>query len=218
MVLQQGSKQFVTLGARGQQGILRLPRDAGAMVLFAHGAGSSHLSPRNNSVADVFAAQGIATLLFDLLTPEEAEDRANIFDIPLLAGRVTEAIAWVRHDPRLASLPLGLFGASTGAAAALVAAAETPGQVAAVVSRGGRPDLAGRRLRFVRAPTLLIVGARDHGVIELNQDAAMQLHCKHRLELVEGASHLFTEPGTLQRAADLAVGWFTAHLKTAVPG
>jgi dienelactone hydrolase len=180
--------------------------------VFAHGSGSSRFSPRNNAVAEGFAGRGIATLLFDLLTPEEAEERRNVFDISLLAERLGDAIAWAAREPGLADLPLGLFGASTGAAAALVAAARLPGLVGAVVSRGGRPDLAGDALAAVAAPTLLIVGGADHGVIDLNREAFARLPGRKALEIVPGATHLFTEPGALEAVIDLAAGWFLDHL------
>ncbi|RMH44274.1 MAG: alpha/beta hydrolase [Alphaproteobacteria bacterium] len=193
-------------------GDLCLPEGARGLVIFAHGSGSSRLSPRNRMVAEALCSAGLATLLFDLLTPREAADRRNVFDIPLLAERVTDAIAWARHDPDVSSLPLGLFGASTGAAAALVAAAAEPEAVGAVVSRGGRPDLADGALGAVRAPTLLIVGGNDFGVIELNEAAFARLRCPKRLEIVPGATHLFEEPGALEEVVRLATDWFLRHL------
>ncbi|HSL59254.1 MAG TPA: dienelactone hydrolase family protein, partial [Acidimicrobiales bacterium] len=177
------------------------------------GSGSSRLSPRNRQVARDLQGAGFATLLFDLLTDAEATDRANVFDIELLGGRVGAVAAGARADERLRHVRLGLFGASTGAAAALVAAASADADVAAVVSRGGRPDLAGDHLRRVTAPTLLIVGGRDTQVLALNQDAARLLRAEHRLEVVPGATHLFEEPGTLEAAADLARDWFVTHLR-----
>jgi dienelactone hydrolase len=200
------------IGSNRLEGILTLPDDAKGVVIFAHGSGSSRLSPRNTRVAQAFNACGLATLLFDLLTEREASDRRNVFDIPLLGSRVAEAVTWVRAARETAHLAVGLFGASTGAAAALVAAAQTPGDVAAVVSRGGRPDLAGAYLPRVRAPTLLIVGGADHGVIELNEQALAQLTCEKRLEIVPGATHLFEEPGTLDEVVELAADWFQRHL------
>ncbi len=188
------------------------PDTASGLVIFAHGSGSSRLSPRNRYVADALQKAGFATLLFDLLSEEEAVDRAKVFDIPLLAERVGDALRWALSVPETAGLPVGLFGASTGAAAALVAAARWPERVKAVVSRGGRPDLAGVKLVDVRAPTLLIVGGADHVVIGLNEDALTQLSCKKRLEIVPGATHLFEEPGTLAAVVELAAAWFTTYL------
>jgi len=193
---------------------LALPEAPRGIVVFAHGSGSSRRSPRNRMVAEVLQEAGLATLLFDLLTPLEALDRANVFDIGLLARRLLEAIGWARERADLAALPLGCFGASTGAAAALVAAAEEP-EVAAVVSRGGRPDLAGEALARVRAPTLLIVGGRDEPVLELNRAAAARLAGPRRLVIVPGATHLFEEPGALDRVAVLARDWFLEHLAAA---
>ncbi|MFE5810370.1 phosphoribosyltransferase family protein [Streptomyces sp. NPDC056491] len=189
-------------------GDLALPEGAGAVVVFAHGSGSSRHSPRNRSVAADLNRAGLGTLLLDLLTPAEETDRANVFDIGTLAGRLAAATAWLR---RRESLPVGWFGASTGAAAALWAAASDPG-IGAVVSRGGRPDLAGPRLAAVRAPTLLIVGGRDTTVLDLNRSALGELRCEKRLEIVPGATHLFEEPGALDRVAVLARDWFTRHL------
>ncbi|MFD5135008.1 phosphoribosyltransferase family protein [Streptomyces sp. NPDC058378] len=191
-------------------GDLVLPGDAGAVVVFAHGSGSSRLSPRNRAVAGVLNRAGLGTLLFDLLTPGEEVYRANVFDIGLLAGRLADTTSWLR---RRVSLPVGSFGASTGAAAALRAAAATDSGVGAVVSRGGRPDLAGADLSGVRAPTLLVVGGADTTVIDLNRQAQAALHCENRLEIVPGATHLFEEPGALDRVAELARDWFTTHLE-----
>lgn len=205
--------RFVAIGPMKLEGTLREPEGAIGLVIFAHGAGSSRLSPRNNYVADRLGERGIATLLFDLLTEEEALDRANVFDIPLLGGRMVEAVRWARDEPKLSGRTIGLFGASTGAAAALVAAAQAPEDVAAVVSRGGRPDLAGAALADVKAPTLLVVGGADYGVIELNEQAARALRCERRLAIVPGATHLFEEPGTLDQVVNLAVDWFEAHLR-----
>ena len=178
-------------------GRLSIPDTPLGLVLFAHGSGSSRLSPRNEFVASVLHESWIGTLLFDLLTVQEANDRANVFDISLLADRLVDAIRFVTGHEQTASLPLGLFGASTGAAAALVAAAREP-RVRAVVSRGGRPDLAGASLKRVHAPTLLIVGAHDEEVLMLNRAAAADLGGEHRLAVVPGATHLFEEPGTLE--------------------
>lgn len=196
----------------GLAGTLHVPKKAYALVAFAHGSGSSRLSSRNMAVANALNACGIATLLFDLLTPTEEADRANVFDIPLLADRLVDAVRWLDGQPSVAKLPLGLFGASTGAAAALVAAAKLPGRVGAVVSRGGRPDLAGEALELVRAPTLLIVGGVDFGVIELNEQALARLRGPKALEIVPVASHLFPEPGALAAVIGHAARWFERHL------
>ncbi len=193
-------------------GDLQIPSDARGIVVFAHGSGSSRLSPRNRAVAEDLNARGFATLLFDLLAESEADDRRNVFDIDLLADRLLRAATWIGEQPDLADLPLGLFGASTGAAAALVAAARLGARAGAVVSRGGRPDLAGAALGQVTAPTLLIVGGADHGVIELNQQALAELSCDKALKLVPGATHLFEEPGTLEQVMELAGEWFQAKL------
>ena len=200
------------------QGDLAVPEGARGIVLFAHGSGSSRRSPRNRLVADTLTEAGIGALLFDLLTPAEEADRRNVFDIPLLARRLVGATRWLAGRPETARHAIGYFGASTGAAAALVAAA-TPGiSVGAVVSRGGRPDLAGESLARVNAPTLLIVGSRDPEVLELNRIALARLNCPRRLEVVSGATHLFEEPGTLQSVADLATRWFHEHLGKEAPG
>jgi putative phosphoribosyl transferase len=193
-------------------GDLTIPADPRGIVAFAHGSGSSRLSPRNRQVAQALNNDGFATLLFDLLTPEEELDRANVFDIPLLGRRLAAATGWLRHQPETSRLPLGYFGASTGAAAALIAAADLGHQVSAVVSRGGRPDLAAPRLGEVRAPTLLIVGGLDTQVLELNRQAQRQLRCPNDLEVVAHATHLFEEPGTLEAVARLASDWFARHL------
>ncbi|HEV7210651.1 MAG TPA: phosphoribosyltransferase [Blastococcus sp.] len=201
----------VTAGAVRLAGHLTVPPHARGLVVFAHGSGSSRHSPRNRYVAAVLQQAALATLLFDLLTPVEEVSRASVFDIELLAGRLTEVTAWVRTQPGWPTLPIGWFGASTGAGAALWAAAEPGADVAAVVSRGGRPDLAGARLADVRAPTLLIVGGRDDVVLQLNEEARQRLRCEKRLSVVPGATHLFEEPGTLEAAAALARDWFVAH-------
>jgi putative phosphoribosyl transferase len=194
-------------------GHLSVPDGACGIVLFAHGSGSGRHSPRNRAVAGALNRAGIGTLLFDLLTPEEALDRANVFDIPLLAERLGVAYAWIHaHHP---DLPAGFFGASTGAAAALWAAGDPDAAVAAVVSRGGRPDLAGHRLGSVRAPTLLIVGGADDLVLQLNQEAERLLPGERRIEVVPGASHLFEEPGALEAVARLAADWFVTHFRDA---
>jgi dienelactone hydrolase len=191
---------------------LVVPEDAQGLVLFAHGSGSSRRSVRNRWVASVLQQHGLATLLFDLLTEEEAQDRRKVFNIALLGRRVTEAMDWVHQRADLAQLALGLFGASTGAAAALVAAAQKPRRAAAVVSRGGRPDLALDALPQVQAPTLLVVGGRDTEVLTLNRQALRELTCEKRLEIVPGATHLFEEPGALESVAVLAADWFGHHL------
>jgi dienelactone hydrolase len=206
-------KREITLPPHDRPGILRLPTGAAGLVAFAHGSGSSHKSPRNNAVAEAFADRGLATLLFDLLTPDEEADRRNVFDIPLLAERLVDAVDWAQRRRELAALPLGIFGASTGAAAALVAAARLGNRVRAVVSRGGRPDLAGDALAHVRAPCLLIVGGVDHEVIRLNEEAAAQMICTVQLRIVPGAGHLFSEPGTLEQVVGLAADWFGSHFK-----
>jgi putative phosphoribosyl transferase len=193
-------------------GHLTVPEHPTGVVVFAHGSGSSRHSPRNRYVAAVLNEAGLGTLLFDLLTPAEEHDRANVFDIELLAGRLLGVTDWLGAQPDLAGLRVGWFGASTGAGAALWAAADPSARVAAVVSRGGRPDLAGPRLRSVQAPTLLVVGGEDHVVIGLNREAQAQLRCENRLVVVPGATHLFEEPGTLRAAAEAARDWFTDHL------
>ena len=202
----------IRISPLGLAGILQIPKKAFALVVFAHGSGSSRLSPRNMAVAGSLNDRGIATLLFDLLTPAEEADRANVFDIPLLADRLVDAVRWLGGRASVAKLPLGLFGASTGAAAALVAAAKLPDRIGAVVSRGGRPDLAGDALESVRAPTLLIVGGADFGVIELNEQALARLRGPKALEIVPGASHLFPEPGALEAVIDHAARWFERYL------
>lgn len=206
-------------GGPALPGRLTVPARARGIVVFAHGSGSSRTSPRNRFVAGTLHAVGLATLLFDLLTPAEELDRAVVFDVDLLARRLDVATSWVRTQPGLAALPLGYFGASTGAAAALLASAGRP-DVAAVVSRGGRPDLAGRRLGQVRTPTLLVVGGADPLVLRLNQEALVAIRGDVSLAVVPDATHLFAEPGALQAAAELARDWFITHLarRPAVPG
>jgi pimeloyl-ACP methyl ester carboxylesterase len=181
-------------------------------VLFAHGSGSSRFSPRNARVAAALHELGLGTLLFDLLTEYEADDRRNVFDIPVLADRLLLATRWLGEQKQAADLPLGYFGASTGAAAALVAAAQSERAIGAVVSRGGRPDLAAGALARVRAPTLLIVGGRDTTVLELNRAALGELRCEKELAVVPGATHLFEEPGALEEVTKLAGRWFADHL------
>jgi len=194
-------------------GELMLPTSAKGVVLFAHGSGSSRFSPRNTYVAEILQKRGIGTLLFDLLTREEDQAYDTRFDIALLTERLLAATAWLHSEPQTKDLSLGYFGASTGAAAALQASALLGDKISAVVSRGGRPDLAGAvALRKVTAPTLLIVGGADDVVIELNQQAGEQLNCEKKLVLIPGATHLFEEPGTLQLAASSAADWFEHHL------
>lgn len=215
------SRQIVHIPVDGAEleGDLGMPDHCRSLVLFVHGSGSSRHSPRNQLVAGALRERGIGTLLFDLLT--EVEERVDIqtrhlrFDVELLTRRVVETLDWVRGQKELGDMSIGLFGASTGAAAALMAAALRPDVVAAVVSRGGRPDLAGHSLPEVKAPTLLIVGGADTSVIELNREAYASLFCERRLEIVEGATHLFEEPGTLEAVTDLAADWFERHLMQA---
>ena len=192
--------------------VLGVPDDPIGLVIFAHGSGSGRLSPRNQRVAAALRDARIATLLLDLLQPDEEDDRANVFDIELLARRLVLASAWAAIEPETATLPLGYFGASTGAGAALVAASREPGRIAAVVSRGGRPDLAGAALAQVQAPTLLIVGGQDAQVLQLNRLAQAQLGGPSELSIVRGATHLFEEPGTLDEVTRLARDWFGRHL------
>lgn len=194
------------------RGHLHLPGSTAGVVVFAHGSGSGRHSPRNRFVAATLRRAGLGTLLLDLLTPGEELNRANVFDIELLARRLIAATGWLGRRPDTASCSVGYFGASTGAGAALWAAADLGGKISAVVSRGGRPDLAGARLAFVRAPTLLIVGSADHRVLELNRRAQDVMVCPNRLELVPGATHLFEEPGALEAAAILAMNWFVQYL------
>lgn len=199
-------------------GTLTIPPDARGLVVFAHGSGSSRLSPRNRRVARALEARGLATLLFDLLTAEEerqdAIDAHLRFDIPLLARRLVETIDWARRDARTRRLAIGCFGASTGAAAALIAAAERPTVVRAVVSRGGRPDLAGSHLARVRAPTLLLVGGADEAVLALNEQARAHMEAFCTLSIIEGATHLFEEPGALEEVARQAGDFFLWHLSS----
>lgn len=200
------------VGPLGLEGFLSIPDRARGIVIFAHGSGSSRHSPRNAHVAAALHDRKFATLLFDLLTVDEGHSRKNVFDIGLLSGRILDAVRWAVRDPRTERFPIGLFGASTGAAAALVAETGSGERVRAVVSRGGRPDLAGHALVHVHAPTLLIVGGADQGVIELNTAAYDQLSCQKRLEIVPGATHLFEEPGTLDKAINAAARWFDLYL------
>lgn len=213
------TETILAVGDLSLPALIDLPVDAeGAVnerpygvVLFAHGSGSSRLSPRNNAVASVLRQAGLATVLFDLLTPQESEQRAHVFDIPLLAQRLSQATTHVRSHKSLSNANVAYFGASTGAGAALVAAAGDP-SIRAIVSRGGRPDLAGPALASVRSPTLLIVGSRDEQVLDLNRQALAQLTCAARIEIVPGATHLFEEPGCLAQVANLAADWFKRHL------
>jgi putative phosphoribosyl transferase len=206
----------VSVGGVELEGNLDIPEGAQGIVLFAHGSGSGRHSPRNRYVAEVLREAGLATLLVDLLTPEEEEvdlrTRHLRFDIELLADRLSGATDWLAQHLKTQDLPVGYFGASTGAGAALVAAAEQPEAVGAVVSRGGRPDLAGELLSRVAAPTLLIVGGEDEPVIGMNREALTQLRSEKEIEVVPGATHLFEEPGKLGEVARLAAGWFTRHL------
>ncbi|HJR76894.1 MAG TPA: alpha/beta hydrolase [Nitrospiraceae bacterium] len=202
----------ITAGTLLLEGILGLPPQALGVVLFAHGSGSGRFSPRNNAVARVLQQGRLATLLLDLLMPDEANDRRKVFDIHLLADRLLIAKGWLARDSRTGTLPLGYFGASTGAGAALEAGATDPGNVRAIVSRGGRPDLAERHLALVRAPTLLLVGGDDVPVIEMNRSALARLTCKKDLVIIPGASHLFEEPGTLELVAQQALQWFLKYL------
>jgi dienelactone hydrolase len=203
----------IPVGACALDGVLELPATPIGVVLFAHGSGSSRFSPRNRQVAAELRSAGVATLLLDLLTSEEDATYHNRFDIEVLARRLHAAANWLGTEPLTAPLPLGLFGASTGAAAALRLAAESGTGIAAVVSRGGRPDLAGAALAHVISPTLLIVGGEDGAVIDLNRQAFDQLGCEKALEVVPGATHLFEEPGALEQVAALASSWFVRHFE-----
>jgi putative phosphoribosyl transferase len=207
----------IPAGAHTLAGVLELPSKPLGVVVFAHGSGSSRLSPRNRSVAEDLRGAGFATLLLDLLTAREEQEDARTgalsFDIPLLADRVVAAIDRVAGDERLVDLPIGCFGASTGAAAAMVAAAERPERVGAVVSRGGRPDLAGEAIGSIQAPTLLIVGENDPEVLDLNERALESLEAESLLEVIPGATHLFEEPGALEEVSKLASEWFLRHLR-----
>ena len=212
MRLQQ-KEQTVTITSEtiSLSGFLGIPAKPKGIVLFAHGSGSGRFSPRNRFVAEHLQQGGIATLLIDLLMKEEENDRRNVFDIELLADRVLMASAWLRGESRTKQLALGYFGASTGAGAALRAAARAPFRIGAIVSRGGRPDLAEGYLPQVTAPTLLLVGGEDYPVIEMNQQAFHLLRCPKRLAIIPGATHLFEEPGTLEEVAEQAMQWFQEH-------
>lgn len=211
LVARDGEVQ-VEVGSVRLSGHLRVPSGATSIVIFVHGSGSSRHSPRNRYVAQVLNEAGLGTLLFDLLTPDEEMDRANVFDIRLLAGRLRDVTAWLRDLPGTDDASLGYFGASTGAAAALWTAAEPDADVGAVVSRGGRPDLAIPRLAAIRAPTLLIVGGRDVDVLALNREAQAHLRCPNDLTIVPGATHLFEERGALESVAECARAWFDSWL------
>jgi putative phosphoribosyl transferase len=204
----------IPLDGERHAGTLDLPPGASGLVVFAHGSGSSRLSPRNRHVARIIQRQGIATLLFDLLTSREDEVYETRFDIRLLTSRLIQATRWALAEPATRALAIGYFGASTGAAAALMAAAALPHAVRAVVSRGGRPDLAMDALERVQAPTLLIVGGHDDVVIELNRTAYAHLTAEKALHIVPGATHLFEEPGTLDEVGRVAAGWFASHLSS----
>jgi len=211
-VTSRAAESEVRIPPIGLEGTLALPAGAGAVVAFAHGSGSGRTSPRNRRVAAALGQIGLGTLLFDLLTEHEAADRARVFDIPLLAERLLDATRWLGAEHATRDLRLGYFGASTGAGAALVAAAQSKRAIGAVVSRGGRPDLAGAFLSAVRAPTLLIVGGRDPVVLDLNRAALAELRCEKELAIVPGATHLFEESGTLDAVIELAGRWFAVHL------
>ena len=212
MLFRSQREVAITAGDKVVRGDLVLPGAAAAAVVFAHGSGSGRFSPRNQYVARVLNEAGLATLLVDLLEEQEAGDRARVFDIPLLASRLRCAAEWLSAQPETAPMRLGFFGASTGAGAALLAAGHEPASVGAIVSRGGRPDLARDLLPRVTAPTLLIVGGNDEVVIELNREAYNLLECPRRLDVVPGASHLFSEPGTLEAVARLSRDWFLEYL------
>lgn len=198
----------VVIPPHGLPGDLTLPKNADLLVIFAHGSGSSRLSPRNKQVAQALAEAGLGTLLFDLLSENEAQDRKNVFDISLLGERLVEAIDWADRFPATTGLPVGLFGASTGAAAAVLAAAQRPGRVAAIVSRGGRPDLAGRVLPKVKAPTLMIVGGADEPVLSWTRNSIGMMTCRRQLQVIPNAGHLFEEPGAMEQVVTHATDWF----------
>jgi alpha-beta hydrolase superfamily lysophospholipase len=202
----------VEVGPHRLAAFLTVPTHPRGLVIFAHGSGSGRFSPRNNHVAGKLQEAGYATLLLDLLTSAEEENRANVFDMQLLASRLVEATEWVGQAPGITHLPTAYFGASTGAGAALIAAALMQGRIGAIVSRGGRPDLAGNALPQVAAPTLLLVGSLDSDVLELNRSAFSQLKCEKDLQVIPGATHLFEEPGTLDLVVDEAIRWFDRHL------
>lgn len=209
----QGQLIRIPQGEIGMEGVLVIPRNAKGIVLLAHGSGSGRLSPRNNFVADILNKEGFATLLIDLLTHDEDNNQRTRFDIPLLSLRLEAAVLWLKENEETLELPIGLFGASTGAAAALETAAAFTNLILAVVSRGGRPDLAKRVIGLVEAPTLLIVGGNDHEVVDLNLSAYEELSATKEIQIVPGATHLFEEPGTLEEVARLAKEWFGKYLK-----
>lgn len=212
LAIPHGCSEVALGGPLGLGAFLGVPENALGLVIFAHGSGSGRMSPRNNYVAQCLRDAGFATLLLDLLTPLEERDRANVFDIALLASRLRLAVDWAAGNPSTSGLRPGYFGASTGGGAAIRAAVGDD-RVAAIVSRGGRPDLAGAQaLASIKAPTLLIVGSLDGIVIDLNREAAGAMHCVRQLVIVPGAGHLFEEPGTLDQVVKLAVGWFTSNL------
>lgn len=204
--------QAVRIAPHGLEGFLAANSVSHGLIIFAHGSGSGRFSPRNNRVAEGLRRAGLATLLLDLLRPDEEDDRAKVFDIPLLASRLLEATGWAKLQAGISDLPIGYFGASTGAGAALVAAADPQVWIGAVVSRGGRPDLAGGALARVHVPTLFIVGGLDTQVIQLNRQALSQMQAQKELVIVPGAGHLFEEPGTLDKVTHLAADWFSRHL------
>ncbi len=215
--LAQRGAEDVRIEPEGLHGRLGVPPGARGVVIFAHGSGSGRLSPRNNHVASALRRAGFATFLLDLLTPHEERDRGKVFDIDLLASRLTLATGWIANNPDTADLVPGYFGASTGAAAALTAASRPDSRVAAIVCRGGRPDLALDVLPMVRAPTLLLVGSLDGPVIEMNRRAFDELTCEKRLLIVDGASHLFEEPGKLDEVVSYATEWFEPYLRRSAP-
>lgn len=208
----QGIDQEVLIGAMRLPGHLVIPEYAKGIVIFAHGSGSSRFSQRNRTVAATLNNEQFGSLLFDLLTADEESDRENVFDIAMLADRLNDAKWWLANFPSAENQPLGFFGASTGAGAALLAAAQSPEKISAIVSRGGRPDLAGDALWSVLAPTLLLVGGADDYVIELNKKALAQMRCVSSLKIIPGATHLFPEPGALESVSLHATAWFQAHL------
>ena len=214
MMKDSGTQESVEIEASSArlQGILWLPSSPKGIILFAHGSGSSRHSIRNNYVASVLQTSGFGTLLFDLLTEDEASDRGNVFDISLLAKRLVEATNWTSNHIRTRNLEIGYFGASTGGAAALLASVDSSIDIFAVVSRGGRPDMAFQTLNLVKAPTLLIVGGDDLEVLELNRIAYDRMNCEKELSIVQGATHLFEEPGKLEEVARLATKWFLRHI------
>lgn len=206
----------VKIGPVQLPGSLVIPDDSKGLVVFVHGSGSSRFSPRNQYIARQLQHGGLATLLFDLLTEEESKSRENVFDIALLTERVLQAIDWIEQSEAVCGLPVGLFGASTGAAAALVASTKRPKVIGAVVSRGGRPDLAKPFLTQVSVPTLLIVGECDEAVLEFNREAQRSFRCESKLDVVSRATHLFEEPGTLERVGELTREWFVRYLPASV--